>query len=64
MWSGMGVIMYRNDEVVLENGVMVCESEGIRLGMGGMVSGSEEMKEADFVSDSCRLASGLSNFKK
>lgn len=40
---------------------MVCESEGIRLGMGGMVSGSEEMKEADFVSASCRLASDAIN---
>lgn len=30
-------IMCRNDEMVLGNGVMVCESEGIRLGMGGMV---------------------------
>ena len=46
------------------NGVMVCESEGIRLGMGGMVSGSEEMKKADFVSASCRLASGICNFNK
>ena len=43
---------------------MVCESEGIRLGMGGMVSVSEEMKEADFVSASCRPESGLNNFKK
>lgn len=29
-----------------------------------MVSGSEEMKEADFVSASCRPESGLNNFKK
>lgn len=56
--------MCRNDEVVLGKGVIVFGSEGIRLGMGGMVSGSGEMKEADFVSASCRLASGLSNFKK
>lgn len=26
-----------NDVMVLGNGVMVCESEGIRLGIGGMV---------------------------
>lgn len=29
--------MCRNDEMVFGKGVMVCESEGIRLGMGGMV---------------------------
>lgn len=62
--SEKGEIMFLSDEMVFGKGVMVCESEGIRLGMGGMVSGSEEMKEADFVSASCRLASGLSNFKK
>ena len=56
--------MFLSDEMVFVNGVMVCESEGIRLGMGGMVSGSEEMKEADFVSASCRLASGICNFNK
>ena len=42
--SEKGEIMSWNDEMVFVNGVMVCESEGIRLGMGGMVSGSEEMK--------------------
>ena len=62
--SEKGEIMCRNDEVVLGNGVMVYESDGIRLGMGEMVSGSEEMKEADFVSASCRLASGICNFNK
>lgn len=62
--SEKGEIMFLSDEIVLGNGVMVCESEGIRLGMGGMVSGSEEMKEADFVSASCRLASGICNFNK
>lgn len=56
--------MFLSDEMVFGSGVMVCESEGIRLGMGGMVSGSEEMKEADFVSASCRLASGICNFNK
>ena len=56
--------MFLSDEMVLGNCVMVCESEGIRLGMGGMVSGSEEIKEADFVSASCRLASGICNFNK
>ena len=50
--------------MVFGSGVIVFESEGIRLGMGGMVSGSEEMKEADFVSASCRLASGICNFNK
>lgn len=64
MLSGMGVMKEEDFVLVFGNGVMVCESEGIRLGIGGMVSGSEEMKEADFVSASCRLASGLSNFKK
>ena len=29
--------MCRNDEMVFGKWVMVCESEGIRLGMGGMV---------------------------
>ena len=53
-----------NIEMVFGSGVIVFESEGIRLGMGGMVSGSEEMKEADFVSASCRLASGICNFNK
>lgn len=53
--------MFLSDVMVFVNGVMVCESEGIRLGMGGMVSGSEEMKEADFVSASCRLASDAIN---
>lgn len=48
----------------LEMGVIVLGSEGILLGMGGMVSESEEMKEADFVSASCRLASGICNFNK
>lgn len=42
----------------------MCRNDEMVLGKGGMVSGSEEMKEADFVSASCRLASGLSNFKK
>lgn len=46
------------------NDEIVCESEGIRLGMGGMVCESEEMKKADFVSASCRLASGICNFNK
>ena len=64
MLSGMGVIMCRSDEMVFGKGVMVCESEGIRLGMGGMVCESEEMKKADFVSASCRLASGICNFNK
>ena len=50
--------------MVFGNGVIVFESEGIWLGMREMVSGSGEMKEADFVSASCRLASDLSNFKK
>lgn len=62
--SEKGKIMFLSDEMVFGNGVMVCESEGIRLGIGGMVSGSEEMKEADFVSASCRLASGICNFNK
>lgn len=53
--------MFLSDEMVLGNWVIVCESEGILLGMGGMVSGSEEMKEADFVSASCRLASDAIN---
>lgn len=53
--------MFLSDEMVLGNGVIVCESEGIRLGMGRMVSGSEEMKEADFVSASCRLVSDAIN---
>lgn len=57
-------IMFLSDEVVLGKGVIVFGSEGIRLVMGGMVSGSEEMKEADFVSASCRLASGICNFNK
>ena len=46
------------------NGVIVFESEGIGLGMGIIVLGSEEMKEADFASASCRLASGINNFKE
>lgn len=29
--------MFLSDEMVLGKGVIVCESEGIRLGMGGMV---------------------------
>lgn len=45
-------------------GVIVFESEGIRLGMGIIVSGSEEMKEADFASAFCRLVSGINNFKE
>ena len=34
------------------------------FGNGGMVCESEEMKKADFVSASCRLASGICNFNK
>lgn len=33
--SEKGEIMFLSDEMVLGKGVMVCESEGIRLGMGG-----------------------------
>ena len=50
--------------MVFGNGVSVFESEGIGLGMGIIVLGSEEMKEADFASASCRLASGINNFKE
>lgn len=56
--------MFLSDKMVFGKWVMVCESEGILLGMWGMVSVSEEMKEADFVSASCRLASGICNFNK
>lgn len=35
MLSGMGVIMCRSDEMVFGKGVMVCESEGIRVRKGG-----------------------------
>ena len=69
--SEKGEIMFLSDEMVLWNGVMVCESEGIRLGIGGMVWWNDVivcwigvMKEADFVSASCRPESGLNNFKK
>lgn len=50
--------------MVFGNGGIAFESEGIGLGMVGIVLGSEEMKEADFASASCRLASGINNFKE
>lgn len=34
MWSGMGVIMCRNDEMVFGNGVIVCGTVGMWSGMG------------------------------
>lgn len=59
-----GVIIFGSEGMVFGNGVIVFESEGIWLGMEVMVCGMGIMKEADFASASCRLASGINNFKE